>query len=376
MPSGLPSWDFHNSTAIHFGIRSREKLVEPLTGKRILAVSSARGREQFEHDPILGSIEAHIDWIADVATNPGLRDTQNQINQFTGRSFDAVLAFGGGSAIDAAKAIAIALPIHQQCKDLATLIRDPSHNRIAPLPIHAVSTTSGTGAEVTPFATIWDHENHKKLSLFSPFLYPVSAIIDPELTLDLPRDPTISTGLDALSHAFESAWNKNRSPLTLLMAGRAISLGLAGLPRLAKNLGDIEARVMMSEVSLLAGLCISQTRTALAHSISYPLTAHFGIPHGFACAYSMAAIGRYIQEEAPQELEELARYANFETSERLVSALEDLLRQLGISDLLSKATGSKEAILGLRSEMITPGRSDNFILPVNDALLERIITIS
>jgi hypothetical protein len=90
----------------------------------------------------------------------------------------------------------------------------------------------------------------------------------------------------------------------------------------------------------------------------------------------MAAIGSYVQDEAPQELEAFARYSEFESGEKLVGALVELLRGLGISEMLSQAAGSKDAILALRHEMVTPGRSDNFILPVTDTLLDHIVAVS
>jgi len=366
-------WGFHNPTEIQFGAGSRSVLIQELAGKRLLAVSSARGRRQFEGDRLTGAITASFKWADSVRANPGLIETQADIARFSGGSFDAVLAIGGGSAMDAAKALALALAPNQTCRDLDRLIRHQMDQPLAaPLPVYALTTTAGTGAEVTPFATIWDYTNRKKLSLFHPRLFPVLAIVDPELTYQLPYAATLSTGFDALSHAFESVWNKNRNPLTIMMAGKAIALGLNALPRLAANLEHHEAREKMSEASLLAGLCISHTRTALAHSISYPLTAHFGIDHGLACAYSLGPIGRYVLNNAPEVLTEVARLAGFKNAEYLIASLEDMLHQLQVAQLLKDKLHGQD-LTKLREEMITPGRSDNFVLPVSDNLLDRII---
>ena len=369
---GSSSWGFHNPTRIQFGAGSRALLIEELAGKRVLAVSSARGRRQFEDDKLTGAVAATFEWVDTIRPNPGLVETQADITRLSGGNFDAVLAIGGGSAMDAAKALALGLAPGQACRDLGQLIKDAGSATVAPLPVYALTTTAGTGAEVTPFATIWDHANRKKLSLFHPNLFPNLAILDPELTYAMPAVVTISTGLDALSHAFESVWNKNRNPLTIMMAARSIALGLKALPRVASDLGDRDARAMMSEASLLAGLCISHTRTALAHSISYPLTAHFGIDHGLACAYSLGPISRYVLQKAPNVLEEVAVLGGFGGAHSLVSTLEGLLRQLNVADLLKQDLHGKD-LVKLRAEMITPGRSDNFILPVSEDLLAMVI---
>ncbi len=370
-------WTFNNPVKVHFGAGCRKTLAGQLAGQKLLVVTTARGRAQFTADPHMGTIQADLTWMDRVQPNPGLTDTQAEIDRLAGQNFDAVLAFGGGSAMDAAKALAAALAPGLPCRDLATLIADPGTHLDRPLlPLHAITTTSGTGAEVTPFATIWDHENRRKLSLASPRLFPQTAIVDPELTHGLPRAATLSTSLDALNQAFESVWNRNRTPLTTLMAARAIALALDAIPRLAADPGDHTARAMIAETSLLAGLCISQTRTAICHSISYPLTAHFGLSHGMACAFTMGAVADLVLERAPEALSEVARLSGHGTAAALVAALRDLLAALDISAQCRAALPGTEALLALRAEMHTPGRADNFSFEMNDDILARVLTRS
>ena len=371
------SWSAHNPVAVHFGPGCRTALRPRLSGQKLLVVTTARGRAHFTADPVLGTIQADLSWVDTVQPNPGLTDTQAEIDRLAGQSFDAVLAFGGGSAMDAAKALAAALVPGLSCRDLATLIADPGTHLDRPLlPLHAITTTSGTGAEVTPFATIWDHENRRKLSLASPRLFPQTAIVDPELTYGLPRAATLSTSLDALNQAFESVWNRNRTPLTTLMAARAIALALEAIPRLAADPGDHTARAMIAEASLLAGLCISQTRTAICHSISYPLTAHFGLAHGMACAFTMGAVADLVLEHAPEALSEVGRLSGYGTAAALVAALRDLLAALDISAQCRAALPGTEALLALRAEMHTSGRADNFSFAMNDNILARVLSRS
>lgn len=370
------SWAFHNPVEVHFGAGIRRVLAKQVHGKSVLVVTTTRGRKQFNADAILSKLEdnAKLTWVDTVQPNPGLAETQVEIDRLSGQHFDAVIAFGGGSAMDAAKALAAALTPEIECRDLALLIADPGkYLTMALLPIHAVTTTSGTGSEVTLFATIWDHENKKKLSLLSPRLFPKTAIVDPELTYGIPHATTLSTGLDALNQAFESVWNKNRTPLSTLFAARAIALALQALPKLNTDLNNHAARAAIAEASLLAGLCISQTRTAICHSISYPLTAHFDVPHGLACAFTMRAVARICLEGAPEGLQEVALINGYGSADSLIAALENLLEELHLDKFTKALLPDTDALVALGPEMVTPGRSDNFILPVDGPLLEKIL---
>ncbi len=154
----------------------------------------------------------------------------------------------------------------------------------------AVPTTSGTGSEVTGWATVWNRAAGKKYSLHLPETWPEAALVDPELTLSLPAGPTLAAGLDALSHSLESIWNINANPVSDNHAVNGARLVLATLPALMKKLGDIELRRRMALAALTAGLAFSNTRTALAHSISYDMTMHHGLPHGIACSFTLGMV--------------------------------------------------------------------------------------
>lgn len=360
------SWVFQNPVRVHFGAGTRSALAPLVAGKRILAVATRRGKAQFLADPVLRALNADLVWVDTIQPNPGLADVQAEINRLEGQPFDAVVAFGGGSAMDAAKALAAALTPGLETRDLQRLIAEPHVFLDRPLlAIHALSTTSGTGAEVTPFATIWDHGARRKLSLTSPRLFPKTAIVDPELTYDLPHAATMSTGMDAMNQAFESVWNRNRTPLTTLLASRAIGLSLTALPALAADLGDHSARAAIAEASLLAGLCISQTRTAICHAMSYPLTAHFGIDHGLACAATMEAVAQRVLAEAPDGLADVARILGLPSPEALVARMESALQASGLPAILSPNLPDFDTVLELHIQMVTPGRSDNFPLPMD-----------
>ncbi len=222
-----------------------------------------------------------------VKSNPDLRDLDAATALLREKGVDCLVGLGGGSAIDAAKVLASTLPNPAQ-PTLAKVFRDGATTAwLNRLPLIAIPTTSGTGAEVTPFATIWDHELFHKNSLSGDFVYPDLAFLDVKLTLTLGEEETLYPALDAISHSLESLWNKRCNPISRAFAFQALALSINSLPLVIKEPQNLLLRQNLQDASVLAGLAISQTRTAVAHSISYPLTSRFGVPHGLACSFTL-----------------------------------------------------------------------------------------
>jgi phosphonate metabolism-associated iron-containing alcohol dehydrogenase len=204
-----------------------------------------------------------------------------------------LLAFGGGATIDLAKAVCHR-PADRDPAALSAWIRGQGERpTLDPIELIALPTTAGTGSEVTCWATLWDLDADQaqdierrgiKRSLESPAGYPMLAVIDPEATLTCPDSLTRDSGLDALSHALEAIWNRHANPVSDALATASAKRILDVLPRLLAQPASLDLRAAMSEAALMAGLAFSQTRTALAHALSYPLTVEQGIPHGLACA--------------------------------------------------------------------------------------------
>src|SRR5690606_8690282 len=240
-------------------------------------------------------------------------------------------------------------------------------------PVVAIPTTSGTGAEVTPFGTVWDFAERRKYSVTGPDLFPELALLDPELTSGLPPEVTISSGLDAVSHAMESTWNHHATPVTLGLAAKSLQLSLPALPRLHDDPDDIDARGAMMQASLLAGIAISQTRTALAHSISYPLPTHFDLPHGIACSFSLPALLEFNAHAYDGRLRDLAAATGHANTADMAAALRGLFRRVDVSGLFLRYVPDVEAMAGLSAEMLTPGRADNNLRPVSRAGLQAIV---
>lgn len=232
--------------------------------------------------------------IDDIAPNPDIALLRQQTARFSGLAAQpqVIVALGGGSVIDSAKVFAAARG------DFAAMERylrkEVDAASLSPSPLIAVPTTAGTGSEVTCWGTVWDGANGVKHSLAHPGLYPEYALVDPALMIGKSRDLTIQTGLDALSHSLESLWNRNANPVSMAHAVAAARGVLSTLPVLAGDLRNPQLRENMARAATLAGFAFSNTKTAIAHSLSYPITLRRGVPHGIACSFSLPMIIRSV----------------------------------------------------------------------------------
>jgi len=191
---------------------------------------------------------------------------------------DIVVGIGGGSAMDAAKAIAVLATNEGKAEDYLGLNKVPGPG----LPTIMVPTTAGTGSEVT-FTAVFVRQNMKKKEgMNSPYLYPDLALLDPALTLTLPPVSTASTGIDALCHAIESFTSINASPMSEMFSLDAIQLISENLRTCVHDGGNLEAREKVLLGSLYAGLGLANAGVGAVHSLSYPLGGKYGVSHGLA----------------------------------------------------------------------------------------------
>jgi len=351
--SGDLHWDYFNPVkVVSSPLNTLNTYVE---ATNVILVTTAgfvsRGVVQDVCDILHGTL-VHV-W-SGVTPNPDIQEIESITRRYIHSGIDFVIGLGGGSAIDAAKALSLTLA-DSDSSSLTDLFRlDKKQIWKKRLPLLVVPTTSGTGSEVTPFATIWDREKKKKYSISTDFSFPDVALLDPSLTLTLGPSETLYPGLDTISHALESLWNKNKNPISQIYALEALNLANEALPIVMEEPTSQVARRKMQMASTFAGFAISQTRTALAHSISYPLTAHFGVPHGLACSFTLCKlIDVYLSQETKLSYEKLVR-----DTQILLSSLR--------LDLLIKDFASQEEILSLSGEMYTPGRADNFSVKLPD----------
>ena len=279
-------WTYHNPVSIHFGVGEFGRIAK-LIGDRADAVVTYGDAYFHRLTQQLAEAAGPAVLIIDtIAPNPDFITLDAACDAMVAatRRPEVIVAIGGGSVLDAAKVLAVGEFGFDAVREPLETDGASASLPATAIPLIAVPTTAGTGSEVTSWATVWDTENANKYSLARNDLYPGHAIIDPELMRSLPLNQTISTGLDALSHALESIWNVNLNPVSANFAVSAAKSVLENLVPLSKNLGDLELRSRMAEAATMAGLAFSNTRTALAHSLSYPVTLHHGVPHGVACS--------------------------------------------------------------------------------------------
>jgi phosphonate metabolism-associated iron-containing alcohol dehydrogenase len=323
-------WKYANPVQIEFGVDSFAKLPE-LIGNRSYALVTY-GEPFFDElaSRLKKTAGAPVLVIQDVAPNPDYRLLTEQTGRFAKlvRQPDVIVALGGGSVIDSAKVFAAAGGDFGKIRTY--LETQKGAEQLSAIPIISVPTTAGTGSEVTCWGTVWDEANGKKYSLARPNLYPTHAVIDPRLMLGKPLMLTISTGLDALSHALESLWNVNNNPVSANHAVSAARHVLDVLPKLAKDLGNIELRSRMAMAALFAGLAFSNTKTAIAHSLSYPITLRHGIQHGIACSFSLPMVLRSVGGVGGICEDSLKQIFGPDL-QRGADELDDFLARLGIS---------------------------------------------
>ena len=224
---------------------------------------------------------------------------------------DMVVGFGGGSAVDAAKAIAAIVSNGGDPLDYLEVIGQGRPLALPSLPFIAVPTTAGTGAEVTRNAVLASPEEKVKASLRSPHMLARLAVVDPELTLDLPPAVTASTGLDALTQLIEPYVSIRANPMTDMLCAEGIRRAARSLCRAFRDGGDREARTDMALASLLGGLALANAGLGAVHGFAAPVGGMFDAPHGALCAALLAPVMetniRALRARAPQS-EALRRY--------------------------------------------------------------------
>ncbi|MBN4667129.1 iron-containing alcohol dehydrogenase [Pandoraea nosoerga] len=290
---------FHNPVDVHFGAGALAHLPALVGERRAVLVTMPEARSlgmTGQVEALLGRRLAGV--IDQVSPNPDVRELAPMYGQFW-REYahcEVIVALGGGSALDTAKLLMVAgdderfgtLVDALEAREAGGSFRPTRTKRLITIP-----TTAGTGSEVTPWATLWDrHVKRRKYSLHLPQTWPEAAIVDPRLTRSLPGAITLQSGLDALSHALEAIWNVNANPISDTFAVAAARDMMHVLPQLMAALDDEALRSRAALAALQAGLAFSNTKTALAHSISYDMTIRHGLPHGIACSFTLPAVMR------------------------------------------------------------------------------------
>ncbi len=288
------SFSYHNPVRVQFGAGCWQSALSDALGGTSARVALFYGGGSMKR---IGAIDAvkralpdcEIEVHGGIPPNPDIREVEAALD--TLGPADWVIGIGGGSVLDVAKSVAF---MARQEEGLRPLLAHRNERPPKPsLPFIAIPTTSGTGSEVTPWATVWDNVESKKHSLSYPEMFPTHAIVDPTLTLTAPHDVTAQTAFDALAHALEAYWSRHANPVSDQLAVEAVRLILDHLEPVIADPDNLSHRSALAMGSLHAGLAFSNTQTTAVHAVSYPMTLNYGVPHGAACSLTLAAFWLY-----------------------------------------------------------------------------------
>ncbi len=349
------SFEFATATRIIFG-EGAIRQVAPAArqwGRRLLVVT---GRAPERANQLRADLEAGgaQSFPFPVAGEPTVELIARGLHQAHEEHCDVVVAMGGGSVLDAGKAIAALLTNSGELMDYLEVVGKGNALQNPAAPFIAVPTTAGTGTEVTRNAVLGVPERQVKVSLRSPFLLPRLAVVDPELTLSLPPAITARTGLDALTQLIEAYVSIRSSPVTDGFCLQGIPLAARSLRRAFHQGHDTEARRDMSLAALFSGLALANAGLGVVHGFAAPLGGRFPAPHGAICAailpYGMetnlcALRARAPQSDAQRRYQEVARMLTGRgdaTAEDGIAWTREICRELEIPPLKAYGMGEQD----------------------------------
>ena len=283
---------------------------------------------------------------------------------------EIVIAVGGGSVMDVGKSLCCLYGKKIDSADeLRRIISESDYGDINAKWI-GVPTTSGTGSEVTCWATIWDPQKNAKRSVESKQNYAYAAVVDGELTKGMPIKLAVSSALDAVAHAVESYWANGSNAVSKALALGAIRTIMSNIDSLLD--GDTKAHEYMAQGSMIAGLAFSNTKTTACHSISYPLTMHYNIPHGTAVSMLIAPVMK-INSENTENISFLLNALGVDSCEAVEDKIKNILNRAEIPCTLKEWHVDYDNIPILASQGITKGRADNNPIALTSEKIEDIL---
>ena len=280
-----------------------------------------------------------VDAYTETEGNPSVETVEKAAAAFCKSGADFIIALGGGSPMDVAKAVGVVARYGGSITEYEGGGRVPGDI----IPLIAIPTTAGTGSEVTAFSVITDHSRNYKLTVFSYKLIPAYAILDPELLTTAPVSVAAACGIDAMVHALEAYISKDASPFSDAMAEKALELIGKNIRRYVADRMDIEAAEAMITGSLFAGIAFSWARLGDVHAMSHPVSAYFDVPHGVANAILLPTIVEYNALADRGKYLKLFNYISLTPASEaefepfmLVDLLTELNEQLGIPGSLGE----------------------------------------
>ena len=358
-----PRWHYGPFPRVYVGPLDIEKIKQIVENKKVLIVTSKSFLDSETLNKILTTVTFLKSQVVLVSPNPTWIDINRHKSNLGDFIPDVILALGGGSALDTAKILSIAMNTESELADVGTGSKIAFETRTIPLIL--IPTTAGTGAEITPFATIWTDDGSGKTSIETIEMIPDFIFLDATLLSTLSPEQLLYPGLDAVSHAIETLWNKYQTPVSSQWAKQSLELSVKCLPLILDGNRATETLTDMLLASNMAGIAISDSHTAIAHSISYPITSKYGVPHGLACSFTIPSICHQLLIEECVLIPE----------SDLVKQAGVMLRNLRLPQLVENYM-SLEQCLDLIPLMNTKSRAGNYVGRVDESSLESLIQAS
>ncbi len=286
-------WDFATAARIRFGAGTAREAAPAAKemGSRALLVTGSSPRRAAALVAELHKAGVGCTLFA-VAGEPAVEDVRTGVETARRERCDVVMACGGGSVVDAGKAIAALATNPGDVLDYLEVVGRGQPLTQMPAPFIALPTTAGTGSEVTRNAVLASREHRVKASLRSPWMLPRLAVVDPELTVEVPPAITAATGLDALTQVIEPFVSVRANAMTDLYCREGMRLAAGALRRAYENGADLAARTDMAMASLLGGLALANAGLGAVHGFAAPIGGMFPAPHGAVCAALLAPVTR------------------------------------------------------------------------------------
>lgn len=284
------------------GINIAGELSENYGNKPLICIGGGSVKKAGYLDRLLSSIKGDYAIYEGIPSDPTVEDVNKGAKICVDNNCDVIIAMGGGSVIDCAKAVGLVASNGGSITDY-----EFKEAKKPMLPLIAIPTTAGTASEVTKMSIITDTVAKKKMVIASEKIMPTIALLDAEVTVSMPSKIAAATGMDALTHAMESYLSDKASPMTKMFALKAVELIAKNIHSATYNPNNIEAKEAMLLGQMYAGLGFSNTSTALVHSMSRPLGVYYGIPHGEANAVLLATVMEYNMPACTKEMAEMAK---------------------------------------------------------------------
>jgi len=305
----------------------------------------------------------------EVEPNPTVHNVDALAAVVRSKGADVLVAVGGGSAMDCAKAAACL--VRGGAESIRCFHTGGVTLPAERLPVIAAPTTAGTGAEVTPFSVLNDPEKNFKGPLAGPALYPALAVVDPLLTHSLPLFVTACTGLDALCHAIEGYWSRQHQPLCDLLAVEAARRIFANFATVCRNPGNARAREAMAYAALLAGMAFQLPKNGMVHACSFPLSNRYHLAHGATCAFTLEFAIRHNAPGMGGRMEAFAVACGFHGIDDMIARITEFKRLGGLPCTLEEAGIPEADVSEIIQESFHPLMQNNPV-PVTAADLERM----